>query len=166
MSYTGIYGPLQSVEHDGHPRITDRDRYESLCEESEHGNVFEDKVEIEEVQDDSYPRQSWDSLAGFRTWERDVFTAFNLERIAYDYSRDGFAEFWSTVAEFCEPFWFVHSGLSGRWPTTDARDFTDNPDGFTEGRVYRVWVGPECEVEVASGTVRFDGFDKPGGDDP
>lgn len=161
MSYTGIYGAMQAVEHDESPRITDRERFDELAEHGDFGTIFEEQAQMGEYQEDGYPRRTWDVLYGFRTWEKDTFYDLNIERVAYNYDRDGFFAFWRLVGQVCEPFYFVHSGYENRWPATDAHDYYGEnvDDGFTEAMVVRVTVGPEQDITVEAGAMEFTGFE-------
>lgn len=163
MSYTGVYGPLH---YDGDPDtvdnperaplITDRERWDELCESHEWKHIFGDQAVLEDHETDTYPRKVWDKLVGFRSFDKDVFDDLNIDRIAYNYSRDSFHTFWKLVGECTEPFWFAHSGEDNHWPTTNWYDF-DDPEPEYEEAVYRVCVNGG-DIAVARGFVEFTGF--------
>lgn len=71
--------------------------------------------------DDGYPRQSWEFLEGFKTWD---FDKFNIERLAIP--GDEAVDFWSGVSEFTEPFQFYTAYYDGGFPHALDIVATDN----------------------------------------
>lgn len=155
VSYTGVYGPMAALETGEAPRITDRERWERLEQDGVWGNIVHD-ADVSTIADDGYPRNEWDTVLGFRTWAKDVRTDYNIERLAFNYSRDDFRSFWGAVGEAIEPFRFIHSGESGHWPTVEHYDLEDESPEYV-GRVFRVTV--DGGVTVERGTVEFTGFE-------
>ena len=138
MSWTGIYTTLISLEDDDrNPIIRDYNAFEEFVEsEIGDGEAITTDYAIGE-----YPKEVWELLKGFKTWEdRDEY---HLSNTAIDYGHDRFVEFWSQVGSFCEPFCFYHSGRDGGWPELSNYSVWDLEDGGEIGTVYKVLVDGE-----------------------
>lgn len=163
MSFTATYSNLRRIEdgevhydsmNSGFPRILDRDGFRSVPERVDIGaDTFERIAITGELEENSYPKQTWDVLKGFKSWTpRDAFSVehtdsyddlveqigghlhyrsaplgyvFNIERMGIPYGglEGTFKIFFEEVSKHTDPFAFWHSPVEHDFP--DVTDFDD-----------------------------------------
>lgn len=162
MSFTAAYTELYAIrdgevrspsELNYHPRILNREGFETIHEHVEVSeSAFKDilvKGEEEELGD--YPKQTWETLKGFKTWKptnafgldydpgmdaivkkiknhEDYRTGpigygYNIERMGVPYGgwNGAWKRFFKEVSKHTEPFAFYHSDREHEFP--DVTDF-------------------------------------------
>ena len=120
MSYTALYSDLLPLDREKArkgAKITDPDALEAWAKRSDAENILDDAEIVERTDYNAYPRENWDYLLGFRTWnpneptdEHDKSTLgayHNIERLGYWYGGE-FSEFWAGLSLATEPFEFYH----------------------------------------------------------
>lgn len=162
MSFTAAYTELYAIR-DGevrsssdlnyHPRILDPDGFDALHEhvEMSESALKKNVVKGEEEDHSDYPKQTWETLKGFKTWKpTDAFGldhdpdmsalvkkikghedyrtgplgyGYNIERMGVPYGGwDGaWKHFFKEVSKHTEPFAFYHSPYEHEFP--DVTDF-------------------------------------------
>lgn len=118
MSYTAIYTPLHDIRTDPSEftkepgavmpgaKILDPDGLREFVPDWD-----TDMHTHTTTYGDDYPRQEWEFLEGFKTWD---FDNFNIERLAIP--SDDAVDFWAGVSEYTDPFQFFTSYYGGGYP--------------------------------------------------
>lgn len=167
MSFTAAYTELYAIR-DGevrspsdmnyHPRILDPNGFEKISENVEMSeSAFENNVVKGEEEDHTdYPKQTWETLKGFKTWkpesafgldydpDREAIVkkirshedyrtgplgySYNIERmgVPYDGWDGAWKRFFKEVSRHTEPFAFYHSDREHEFP--DVTDFQDGKE--------------------------------------
>ena len=123
MSYTGIYSVLyKKGSKEKGAKITDWKGFRDYMSEIDFA-IFDDlsdRMYLPGGNREGYPRaivrldvedNIHAKLLGFRSWKHMQY--YNIERLAWNYCRDDFIEFWSNISIYTEPFWFLHSPEDG-----------------------------------------------------
>lgn len=118
MSYTAIYTPLHDLRRPASEftkkpgavtpgvKVLDPEGLQDhIPDWSTDMHTHETTVEGD------YPRQTWQFLEGFKTWDMDQF---NIERLAIP--SDDAVEFWAGVSKHTEPFQFFTAAYDGGYP--------------------------------------------------
>jgi len=115
MSHTAGYSPLFDARRYFGERDGSFDYFMTERDSIGHGVVVEDPDALREsikdtIYDDAdfgetkrgeYPKQVFDKLFGFKTWD---FDYYNIERLGFYYDPEEASRFWSEVSEHTEPF--------------------------------------------------------------
>jgi hypothetical protein len=167
MSFTAAYTELYAIR-DGevqspselftHPRILDRDGFDTVHENVDVSESTFKKIAVtgEHEQSAEYPKQTWKTLKGFKTWkptgafhldhDPDLDTlikqieshedyrtgplgyGYNIERLGVPYGgwNGAWKRFFKEVSKHTEGFAFYHSPIEHEFP--DVTDFKDGKE--------------------------------------
>lgn len=120
MSFTALYGPLRPLDRPDDRegvRITDPDALDEWASQFDAESLLDGAEIKERTEHSEYPRQTWDYLLGFRTWnpkeppgdhDKSTLGAYhNIERLGYWYGGN-FTAFWAGLSEATEAFEVFH----------------------------------------------------------
>lgn len=102
---------------------------ESLVRRLEWGKTAVDNLELGKITlINKYPKVTYNTLIGFRTWEADVCEYQNIQGFGGIYVRDEWIEPFRICSKYTEQFMVYHSPMPSKFP--DILDMVDDDEEF------------------------------------